>query len=584
MKTTNFLSSNFNMTRRHFLTISLISTATVACNDEQHVSTRPDAKTDADIEDFTDTVNDADVLSDVDSEVPLPRPTTTVRETIRGRLEEVPQFEDLRSLFGLTRKGPGERWIVRDEWGASQAASGTKNPTSLAYFAQLTDVHILDEESPARAIHSLIAAASAWRPYDAYSTHMLDAAIRTLNSFAAVYPHDFVVFTGDVTDNHLFIEMRWFLDVVEGNEINPDTGADDNPLPTGTVDPHDPFMAAGLDTRVPWYICVGNHDAWTLGSLGSSAILASPTSSSATFSLSHSMDPTCFSEVPCPNGYCYSDVPERCHMPMDDNYYTHSNLAPDAQRRYIDLQEFKTLVISSTRQGPPGHGFTQQNLQTGLNYYSVDEPVPGMPISLIVLDTTTACTSTNKATGAIDAAQMAWLSERLNHYAALHRAIVVVSHHPADTIANQESQLVALLRACPYVVLHVVGHGHINRVYPHPPATGESPENGYWEVQTPSTLEWPQQMRFFEIVDEGDGTGSVYVTVVNFEVEPSSPAEAGRFYSLVDIQEGRVPNGSEGAPEDRNVILRFVWPSEMRSVLDALPRRPVESLHFLPSR
>lgn len=576
-------SSSLELTRRHFLTATLVGTAAAACNHEKNRN-HPDAEPDAgpDVED----VADADVLdipdADADAEVPLPRPVTTVRETIRGRLEEVPQFEDLRSLFGLTKKGPGEPWIVRDEWGVAAAASGPKNPSSLAYFAQLTDVHILDEESPARAIHSPIAAASAWRPYDAYSTHMLDAAMRTLNEFAAVHPHDFVVFTGDVTDNHLYIELRWFLDVVEGNGVNPDTGADDDPLPTGPVDPHDSFLAAGLDPRVPWYICVGNHDAWTLGSLGTSSVLASPTGSSATAMLSHSMDPTCFSAVPCPGGYCYSDTPERCHVPMEDDYYTNSSVAPDAQRRYIDLQEFKSMVMGSTRQGPPGHGFTQANLQTGLNYYSVDEPVPGLPVSLIVLDTTTACTVTNKATGAIDSAQMAWISERLDHYASQRRAIVVVSHHQADNIPSQSSQLVALLNACPYVVLHVVGHGHMNRVYPHPPAAGQGPENGYWEVQTPSPLEWPQQMRFFEIVDEGDGTGSIYVTVVNHAIAPGTPAEAGRFYSLVDVQEGRVPDGAEGAPEDRNVILRFAWPAEMKPVLAQLARRPVESLHFLP--
>ena len=573
------------MTRRDFLATSAAATVLLACDDPSstHVF---DAGPDADADAGPDADADADVPvdsdADADAEQPLPRPVTTVRETLRGRLEEVAQFEDLRPVFGLTKPMPGEPWVLRDEWSVAAASNGTtQNKASMAYFAHLSDVHIIDEESPARAIHSPIAAESAWRPYDAYSTHMLDAAMRTINEFAEVHPHDFVLFSGDVTDTHLFIELRWFIDVVEGNPIDPDTGDDDNPMATGVVDPHDPYTPVGLSPQIPWYVCLGNHDAWVLGSLGAS-VVASPTCSSATPLVSHAVVPTCFAELPCPGGYCYPETPERCHVPMDDGYYTSSSIPPDPDRRYIDLEEFKTMVMQATVQGPSGHGFTMENLNDGTNYYSVDEPVAGLPLSMIVLDTTTAYSGTDKSQGAIDSAQMGWIEDRLAYYSNQNRAIIIMSHHPANTIPDQGTALVNLLRQYPHVVLHVVGHGHINRVYAHPPDAGQSVENGYWEVQVPSTLEWPNQMRYYEIVDYGDGTGAVYVTVVNLAIPAGSVAEAGRFYSLVDVQEGRVPDGLQGVINDRNVILRFAWPPELLPVLAAMPRRPVESLHFLP--
>ena len=586
------------LTRRHFLAASTAATALLSCDDPNSSHTQ-DAGTDADLDSGPDADLDGASDADADAGQPEPRPVTTVRETIRGRLQELAQLEDLRPVFGLTRKMPGEPWVVRDEWQVAAVSSGAApSLAGLAYFAQLTDVHILDEESPARAIHSPIAAASAWRPYDAYSLHLLDAAMGTLNGFAAVRPHDFVLFTGDVTDNHLFIELRWFLDIVEGNQVDPDTGADDNPMTSGDVefamrtpweirqanfqvDPHDPFTPVGLSPQVPWYLCLGNHDAWVLGSLGVS-VVASPTGGSATLFVSHAVTPTCFDEVPCPRGYCYAESPVRCHVPMDDGYYTSSSIPADPARRYIDLEEFKSMVMQSRVHGPSGHGFTMENLNDRTHYFSVDEPVPGLPISMIVLDTTTAYGGTDKSVGAIDGAQLGWIEDRLAHYSLQNRAIIVVSHHPADTVADGGGALAALLGAYPHVVLHVVGHGHINRIYPHPPAAGQSAWHGYWEVQTPSTLEWPQQMRFYEIVDHGDGTGAVYVTCVDLAIPEGSVAEAGRFYTLADIQEGRAPAGLEGAVGDRNAVLRFAWPPELVPVLAAMPRRPVESLHFLP--
>ncbi|MBU1220221.1 metallophosphoesterase [Myxococcota bacterium] len=580
------------MDRRTFL-ITTTATASLAvissCDDPTSTSSNNDAGPDIDASDVTDVTDITDVedvkdtidASDADGSVEDTRPPTTVKETLVGILEETAQFEDLRDAYGLTKKGPGENWTQRDDIGASAASSGAVvSMSSLAYFAQLTDVHITDEESPARAIHSPFSAESAWRPQEPWTLHMLDSALRTINSFSEVRRHDFVIFSGDVTDNHLGTELRSFLDTVEGGNVNPDTGNDDDPRAAGLNDPHDEFVAAGLAPEIPWYICFGNHDYWALGSVMTS-LIADPTSSSATFWLSDAVTPTCFDDPPCPDGYCYSSVPDRCHVPVGEDYYASSSLPADPDRAYLSPEEFVETIMLSSAQGPAGHGFTQENLDSSVYYWYRENAVEGMPVALVALDTTSAnSATTDKSGGEISSEQLAWLDDRLTFLEQQNKVIIVVSHHPLNGISTGQSQLASILHNHPNVVLHVVGHGHLNAVYPHGAPSGMDLWHGYWEIQCPSTVDWPQQMRFLEVVDYGDGTGAVYATVVDMQIPSGDVAEAGRFYALLDVHEGRSVDYRRGNIADRNVIMRFAWPPALIPILAALQKRDVESIHF----
>ena len=76
----------------------------------------------------------------------------------------------------LPRAGPGEP--LTDRGGASALGD------TLATFGQLTDTHVRDEESPARVpFLDRIGPpfTSTFRPQEAFSTQMLDAAVRALN-------------------------------------------------------------------------------------------------------------------------------------------------------------------------------------------------------------------------------------------------------------------------------------------------------------------------------------------------------------------------------------------------------------------
>jgi hypothetical protein len=57
-----------------------------------------------------------------------------------------------------------------------------------------------------------------------------------------------------------------------------------------------------------------------------------------------------------------------------------------------------------------------------------------------------------------------------------------------------------------------------------------------------------------EIVNNQDGTLSIYSTVLDHKSSPLSMANAGRFLSVVDIQVG-LASDQTGLPLDRNVEL-----------------------------
>jgi uncharacterized repeat protein (TIGR01451 family) len=123
-----------------------------------------------------------------------------------------------------------EDYLVRDPGGVGQPGRAQRR-RSLAYFSQLTDFQLADEESPARVEFldqpgGQQGPSSAWRPWEALTPFMIDDSIRQINRFAAHSPvpqgngignpMDLALITGDQADNQQRNEMIWTRALLEG--------------------------------------------------------------------------------------------------------------------------------------------------------------------------------------------------------------------------------------------------------------------------------------------------------------------------------------------------------------------------------
>jgi len=240
---------------------------------------------------------------------------------------------------------------------------------------------------------------------------------------------------------------------------------------------------------------------------------------------------------------------------------------------HLTRPEWGQAVLAAGGQ-PQGHGFTAANGSSGIGDYVVD-PVPGLPLRLIALDTIGSYSDAGEYSRGDS-----FLGPALQKAVADAVLVVVASHHPASGVSPSD-KLVQMLAACPNVILHLCGHGHANQVIAHP---GTSPLLGYWEVETAGLIDWPQQGRLIELVDKRDGTAELWLTL--FDLDTTLPGgalvEGARFLALQEIHSGALTGGTarEGTPTDRNVILPVALPPEVREKLAALPGTALESALF----
>jgi len=95
-----------------------------------------------------------------------------------------------------------------------------------------------------------------------------------------------------------------------------------------------------------------------------------------------------------------------------------------------------------------------------------------------------------------------------------------------------ESNLVATLHNYPNLLLVMAGHRHQNVVTPFPSPDPDQPERGFWEVETVSLRDFPQQLCAWEILRNSDNSISILMTNVDPVLEENSPAWNSRTYGI----------------------------------------------------
>ena len=485
---------------------------------------------------------------------------------------------------------------------------------SLFYFGHLSDMHLIDAQSPAR-LEPLIAMdhslwGGAFRPQDTLSAHVAAAMVTSITdlriSQVTGAPLAAAFVTGDTADMLSSLETRWYVDLLDGVPITPNSGD------VGVYDgvqswseayyayhPEDPIgdwfgnygfpavpgmldAAVGQEVKspglpVPWYGVYGNHDTVYLGTLGVPAALRAFAVGDRKF-----FDWTA-QGIDYVQGWSAdtSALARMLHV-LEDNIGIHLGskaVTPDPARKLLQQQDFMAAHFQTTpNPGPVGHGFTQANLDSGETYWSADI---GPFVRAFGLDT---CNQIAGPDGAVPEAQFTWLRQGLEQATKDGKLAILFSHHNSFTLENDAAlatepqrlvhaeELIAMVLEYPNAVAWLNGHTHINTITPHRNTAGTG---GFWEITTASCIDYPQQQQVVEIVDNRDGTMSIFTTALdhaapaewNGDLSPLGLASLSRELSANDWVE--LPSMRIGSVMDRNCELLMPAPIDLSVVTDA---------------
>lgn len=379
-----------------------------------------------------------------------------------------------------------------------------------------------------------------------------------------------------------------------------------------------PFQAEG--TAFPWYTARGNHDGLVTGNVY------------ASFSLARALITGCLKVFPSdkfdPNiyrgkteGEVFDDLvrnPQR----TQDILQGARPVPPDPDRRYVSAEEYKRL--HETGDKSHGYGYVdKRELKRSANAASYYAFSPRSGFRFVSLDTVA---EGGGSAGNIDDPQYNWLERELDRNSSTEwrgkrlvrdrdkdRLIVLYSHHKLEdlTITNPDEDAGAcegsndvagcdrdprrstplhrgtrgketirdLMLKYPNVIAFVTGHSHRNEIK----AFNKNRRTGFWQINTASHTDFPQQARQIEIMDNRDGTLSIFNTVIDHAAPivpppPGTPANVLTDTHLASIARqlaandpqglgpggpGHRQNEGRGKPRDRNVELPLRDPRDL---------------------
>ena len=576
------------------------------------------------------------------------------------------------SSFETLVEGPAAPRVVRALPNASALDGRADRRRSLAYFAQLTDFQLADEESPARVEFADRGANAAFRPQEAFEPWAIDYSFRQLNEFTAASPHlqaggarapmDLALLGGDHADNQQNNEANWVRQLIEGgtpltpnsgiksdySECRPENRAEllaretggeipDEPTYMGVqdyddlgfkapdyYDPNEPFgdqygtfpawpglldraqsltfTPVGLRRNgvpVPTYMANGNHDGLVQGN--EDAIGPMEDIATGCFKIAQSTSTLPIGPNPDPKqlfspGVGFAVRPDVSGRHFLDRVqlkrvYSSGSQADGHGFSYVDPAELAASGFSAT--------YWARDLKPGFRFISIDTVSEGGVVQA-------------SADGNIDDPQFRWLKKELDRAEADGKLVIAFAHHPIRSLTasppdeaaqrcsgrydasgsysnpdesghdanpgcdldprpstpiHQGDDLRALFNAHSNVIAYVAGHTHENKILPCGSEDGCPAGGNWWEINTAAIADWPQQSRLIELMDNGDGTLSIFGTLTDqaapLAVPDSGTAAAGfgndelasiaRAVTANDPQLGE--GTAEGGAQDQNVEL-----------------------------
>ncbi|WP_181767437.1 TIGR03767 family metallophosphoesterase [Streptomyces albidus (ex Kaewkla and Franco 2022)] len=479
--------------------------------------------------------------------------------------------------------GPGWKRVVREELaGAGGRREERRKP--LTAFVQFTDLHVVDVQHPLRYEYLRAETASAWRPQEALSVagavSLIERVNRLQGGSATGEPLSFVITTGDNTDNNCRSELDWFLTAMSGGRITPNTGdvtsyegVQDSGLklywqPDDTMRDDDKvlgfpriegYLRAAIrevnspGLALPWYSTSGNHDSLPGGCFagdtffGDFAIggrkLMKLDSEAEGARLWKTVE-----EGGDPKGEQFKEMLRSRLRSRDMRTVT-----PDPARAPFTRQDWVRAHMRRryAGAGPVGHGYTEANLAEDRLYYTfrTAEGVTGISLDTTRLD--------GGYPGKVGPAQLKWLKKELKEQRKAGAYVLLFSHHTSTTTPDGGPELLSLLHENPHVLAWINGHSHKNKI---------RPRGTFWEISTASHVDFPQLARTLELADNGDGTLSLFTTLIESaapartDFEDLSQTGLASIYRELSFNSPGARRELTGEPTDRNTELLLPKP------------------------
>ncbi len=499
------------------------------------------------------------------------------------------------------------------------AYNNSPNAAHLLSFFTISDIHIADKESPAQPLYyewskpagSAKCNSSAYSPVVLASTHVLDAAVQTINSLHKKSPFDFGISLGDACNNCQYNELRWYIDVLDGKVITPSSGAN---IGANSIDYQKEYQSFGLDKSIPWYQVLGNHDQFWMGSCYEDETIRAA-------HISNAIQTTDNSDLPCEaigsSGF-YSGVIDGSD-PLgavilsgpEDEYPVPPTVVANPNRRSLttDASSSKNWIneFFTTTSTPVGHGFNLVSSNPNISLVPSEHqsdfacysfvPKADIPIKIIVLDDT--CKEQgqpNYAAGSLDQVRLDWLEKELEDGQSNKQLMIIAAHIPFYAYKNlvtdpaqvtsdpknfmslfiktgilpgatslvDDTDLGELLQNYPNLIMWISGHRHMNTVTPQ---IHQDPTRSFWEVETSSLRDFPQQFRTFKIYRNSNNTISIIITNVDPAVAKESPATTSRGNAIATARITAAVTMNDSTSHALNAELVVQLSQEMQEVI-----------------